>query len=279
MRRLLRIFPCFYVYLLTLFVLTYLNVISVDYSAIFFAMFYVQNLNVFQNTELFASSWLVKHSWSLSVEEQFYLVYPFVFAGLKKLIVGHPVKLVVLASLVCTFFRGLNYSFPEISRMIGGVFFMHADFLLYGGVLCIVLQQYAQPIKTRLFPVRYGLLALAAVVALYSARVEYYSGINILIFGNLILFSNAYILLFFLLYPESVLGKWFEARPIKWIGLLSYSLYVWQQLFMGSKNLWSEYGFLATFPFSLLAVFAASIASYYLVERPFLRMKKLYSAI
>jgi peptidoglycan/LPS O-acetylase OafA/YrhL len=89
-RRLLRIFPCFYFFILTLFLLSEIKVIEVDGTALLFALLYIQNFVVFQNTELFPTSWLVKHSWSLSVEEQFYLIYPFLVKPLLRKIILNP---------------------------------------------------------------------------------------------------------------------------------------------------------------------------------------------
>ena len=55
----------------------------------------------------------------------------------------------------------------------------------------------------------------------------------------------------------------FVARSI---GLLSYSLYLWQQVFI--------YGdFKLGAPFNLMAITAAATLSYFLIEKPFLRLK------
>ncbi len=277
MRRLLRIFPAFYFYLLTLSLLSYLGIISIDSLAIFFALFYVQNLNVFQNDELFTSSWLVQHSWSLSVEEQFYVVFPFLLKKLKGVLQNHLFMTMVVITLICSFFRALNYSFPEVSRMTGGVFFMHCDFLVYGGVLALFITQYRDYLTEKLFSFRYYLLIIAIIVLVFASRYEYHSVVNIIISGNLILFANLYILLFFLLFPNSTIGNILEYEIVKSIGKLSYSLYIWQQLFLGSTELWIEYGVLTLFPYNIPIIFICAVCSYYFIEKPFLRLKKAYS--
>ena len=54
LRRILRIFPCFYLYLLLLFLLKIMNIIEIEVETILFAGFYLQNLNVFQLEPLFS---------------------------------------------------------------------------------------------------------------------------------------------------------------------------------------------------------------------------------
>jgi peptidoglycan/LPS O-acetylase OafA/YrhL len=67
-----------------------------------------------------------------------------------------------------------------------------------------------------------------------------------------------------MLHPQSLIGSILETRLLRWIGRLSYSLYLWQQLFLGSgMKMW---------PWKLAACLVAATASYYLVERPALRL-------
>jgi peptidoglycan/LPS O-acetylase OafA/YrhL len=63
-----------------------------------------------------------------------------------------------------------------------------------------------------------------------------------------------------------------EARPIRWIGRLSYSLYIWQQLFLVSsaESHPLPMGALQKFPMNVVFVFAAAIVSYYIIERRFM---------
>ncbi len=275
-RRLLRIFPAFYFYLIVLGILSCFKIIFIESSAILYAAFYIQNFNVFQNAKLFATSWLVEHSWSLSVEEQFYVIFPFSLSMLRAALLKKTLLTLLLVTSFCSFFRMVNYSFPEISRITGGVFFMHCDFLFYGGVIALYIETIRATWREFLYPMRYFLLALAFILSIYSSRLEYYSSVNILIFGNLILFSNSYILLFFLLFPNSVLGRFFENSIIQFIGMLSYSVYIWQQLFLGSSSDWMKYKFLTFFPYNIFMILICALFSYFFIEKPFLRIKTAY---
>jgi len=60
-----------------------------------------------------------------------------------------------------------------------------------------------------------------------------------------------------------------EARPLVFIGGLSYSLYLWQQPFVNRH----ADGIINSFPFHLLLAFGAALVSYYLVEQPVLALR------
>lgn len=226
-RRLLRIFPAFYFYLFALFFLSYFSIIELNKDAILIAFLYIQNFTTFQNTNWFTSSWLVVHSWSLSVEEQFYIIYPLIFTKFSKIINNKPLLIVIILCLIGTFFRALNYSYPEISRMVLGSFFMHADFLLIGCILAITLDQYKDILQKHLAPYKNILLLTSLIFCLIASSIEYKHGIFIIISGLVILFSNTFIILYFLLFPLSKLGIFMENKTLSYIGKLSYSIYIW----------------------------------------------------
>jgi peptidoglycan/LPS O-acetylase OafA/YrhL len=58
---------------------------------------------------------------------------------------------------------------------------------------------------------------------------------------------------------------------MRFIGVLSYSRYLWQQLFLDR----SSDGIVTTFPVNVGAAFVAAAASYFIVERPFLSLKEV----
>jgi len=72
-------------------------------------------------------------------------------------------------------------------------------------------------------------------------------------------------------HPASRFLSW---SPVAFLGVLSYSLYLWQQPFV-NRNSSSA---LTHFPLNCLFALAAALASYYLVEKPFLKMKKRFES-
>ena len=69
--------------------------------------------------------------------------------------------------------------------------------------------------------------------------------------------------------------SWFlNTRLLVFIGMISYSWYIWQQLFLFTCGRYFNNEQLFRFPINLLMSFAAACASYYLIEKTFERLKK-----
>jgi peptidoglycan/LPS O-acetylase OafA/YrhL len=75
------------------------------------------------------------------------------------------------------------------------------------------------------------------------------------------------------IYPSSVLGRVLDFPVLKWVGRLSYSLYIWQQLFIFPTILAnSPFGALQHFPVSIVFIFVLAAISYYLIEKPMIQV-------
>jgi peptidoglycan/LPS O-acetylase OafA/YrhL len=73
----------------------------------------------------------------------------------------------------------------------------------------------------------------------------------------------------FVRYPATTAGRVLNARPIVFVGALSYSLYLWQQVFLNRAST----AWINAFPVNLALAFAAALTSYYVIERPALRLR------
>jgi peptidoglycan/LPS O-acetylase OafA/YrhL len=71
-------------------------------------------------------------------------------------------------------------------------------------------------------------------------------------------------------YHTGIVGTVLNSRPLVFAGVLSYSLYLWQQLFFNRHSALP----INQFPMNVVLVIAASLGSYYLIEQPTLRLRQ-----
>jgi peptidoglycan/LPS O-acetylase OafA/YrhL len=202
--------------------------------------------------------WYLGHLWSLSVEEQFYFLWPGVLKKWYRHRVAILLGVVAFAPLyraVCHFLRlhgRADETFPAV-----------ADVLAIGCLLAI-LQSYLPRIKTYWAGM---MLAPIALVPVYVGVLHYHITAVLLFFLWPVMHGSiAGLVIHVVQNPYRILN----AKPVAWLGKISYSLYLWQQLFMYGQHPKPWY-------FVAFAVGLAS-ASYYLVEQPMLRLRERRSA-
>jgi peptidoglycan/LPS O-acetylase OafA/YrhL len=73
--------------------------------------------------------------------------------------------------------------------------------------------------------------------------------------------------------PKSFATRLLEWSPLRWVGRISYSLYLWQQLFFTERFLGTRpLGRLEVWPINLVLTFVLATLSYYGIERPLVRL-------
>ena len=101
--------------------------------------------------------------------------------------------------------------------------------------------------------------------------VNRYSGYTVVsVFGTSIVNASLAVLIHrSVYYSRDWMGRFLNWKPIAFVGVLSYSLYLWQQLFLNrSSTAWVN-----AFPQNLLFAVATALGSYFLLEKPFLRLR------
>lgn len=242
-RRIRRIFPAYYVFLLAM-------LLTPTPAADFFAAA-VYAVNYF-----WSGDWHLAHTWSLAVEEQFYLVLPFTMVWLKD-----KFYLVLIASLlICPIIRLLYLkNFVELPY-----FEAVADSLAVGCLLAVFRERlhetrYLAFLNSKIC---YLLPVLAISLSLLLGFPKYYDK---KVYVALIMpIQN---ILIALTLDWCILKEFrvLQFKPLVFIGLISYSLYLWQQPFLypgWDVSIWLKAGLAFTF----------AVLSYYLIERPFLKL-------
>lgn len=257
LRRTLRIFPAFYVFLLAMGILAAAGIISLRPGDMLHAATYTTNYH-------YDRTWWLGHIWSLSVEEQFYLIWPFliVLAGTRKAMTG--AVAVVLAAPALRF--ALLMIYPGKHFWMGEIFPLVADALATG---CLLAGFREALISNRWYR---GLLESRAFVLIpvFALLANSYPGgrIHSAILDSAVNIAIAIAVDRYVRMPATVTGKFLNWRPVAFVGTLSYSLYLWQQPILRHGET------LLPFPISLLCVFALAWLSYRFVESPFLALRK-----
>ena len=217
-------------------------------------------------------SWYLGHFWSLAVEEHFYLLWPTVLVlfGLRK--GAYACALLLLAVPV---WRLLDFRFQFIPAP-GGLFWgrtdVHADFLAAGCLAALLLEseQLRELARRHLTSWRWGAIAAAIVAATWATSAGWKLGFALM---TLTAWLIPLLLIGTVFHPARAMGRFLETGPMRWIGRLSYSLYLWQQVLL----VWPPWqvpalGPLHTFPTNVAAVFVLASLSHYLVEQPLIEL-------
>ena len=259
-RRFFRIIPVFYLLLFVVSVSSMLHIIPSGLTHVLAAGLFLRD------TKIGWHDWFTGHTWSLAVEEQFYLGFP-LFLLLSKprhrsRWMGFTLVLFLLWSFLAQY-AGLTGVF--LSSAIVGFSCINV------GVLLAMFEPDARRLAASLHP----------AVALLAGIFVFYPPFPTVPLGNaihalLVPFCIATMLMYTISqkgWAASVL----KSGPVQWVGLVSYSAYLWQQLFTAPL---SSYGISwggAMLSFALLLVPIVAI-SYYCVERPCMRLGRRFSA-
>jgi peptidoglycan/LPS O-acetylase OafA/YrhL len=248
------------------------------FQGVLYTLFYVANwVQIGQEASGIGA---LSHAWSLSVEEQFYLIWPLLLilllkSRMNRLGIAAVLSLLIAISIgwsTLLWQNGHNYL-----RMYFGSDTRACE--LFIGCLAALILHWGLVPRTKSIRNALGLtsiLALAgtvyAVVALevHSAFL-YRGGFALIAIGTAALIAD--VVLF-----RSTISRVLEFRPLVWLGKISYGLYLWHfPIFEGSRQALENR--LNPFAYQGLrfgAVLIVASASFYLLEKPFLRLKGRY---
>ena len=260
-RRAFRILPPLYFYIAFVAISSHWTGLSVSTSEIVVALTFTRNLIFHPHV------WEFQHFWSLCIEEQFYLLWPLalIFAlkrGGKAAAAKMSLILIVLAPMlrVATYFVIHRQTLRiDVQTTLP----CRMDALMFG---CLAALTIGTPAFERIYDFaskRIWIFPLFVWVPsnLLTWRFENYYSLPIGITLDGI--SIALFLVWCARNPQSIVGRFLNFKPIAHIGLISYSLYIWQTYFLHESNM----TFAGRFPQSILFIFLAAEVSWHTVER------------
>ena len=251
-RRVFRILPPALTYLGVVFILGQAGIIVCSWSAIRSALFLYTNY-----TAMSEAAWRIGHFWSLSVEEHFYLFWPalLILSGVKK-----GLRTAGGIAIAIVFWRMYDDRVHLLARLLHMPALIEdpyrtdlvADALLWGCCLAFLL---LPPMRRRLNPALSTALAIVTAALMGYLYCFHVSHVTMLVH-----FLPTVLLGVIVTAPTSPIGRFLELAPMRFIGKLSYSIYIWQELFLRTTP--------ARLPVAYVCIFACAYLSYRFVETP-----------
>jgi peptidoglycan/LPS O-acetylase OafA/YrhL len=279
LRRMLRLFPALYTMLAALALYALVSPPELRDAllpALGFSALYLGNVAFFWGVPF---SW-VGHTWSLALEEQFYVVWPAVlvaFARRRRLVLLTGLAaLVVVAALVYRVALGVD---PQ------GFLLQRPDALMVGCLLALVRWRWPAFVNDRCRPAVVGAVSLAALLALVVSD-ERWLDEDRFVRGLFlpVAVATAIVIGHVISQPPgdarraSPVARALSVTPLVKAGRISYGLYLWHYpVFMLVAAQPSLPGLTAGAA-KVVFTFAVALASWYLVERPALRLKRRFTA-
>jgi peptidoglycan/LPS O-acetylase OafA/YrhL len=271
-RRCFRILPPYYAALVVFSVVALLGIIPLNYADLPSCLLFYRNYMPLGVGE--PGGFYTAHFWTLAIEEHFYLLWPMLLLVVKPRRAG---KTAFLLAMLVFCWRVVEGHFQLLAGWLPQANLLtrtdtRMDGLLWGCLAAI----YFPRIQRLVGRVRFSQLWLVPVALLVVTQIMHVPALTLwrAILLPLLLISTV-------TQPASWLGRTLEWQPIRWIGTLAFSLYLWQELFLPEiASVMARGGFreLQRPPWNLLALLVAACLSRYLIEIPMNRMGHRLSA-
>jgi peptidoglycan/LPS O-acetylase OafA/YrhL len=262
-RRSLRIFPAFYVFMAVMAILWAMGIIPEHWPSFLAAATYMRAY--YRD----AQGIFIAHTWSLSIEEQFYLAWPLILLRLRR-------ERAMLAALTTVIMMPLvrlamYWLTPTLRGHEGYMIQGWIDTIMVGCLLALLKGDARWERCHRRYLNAWtasALMALAFVVTpyVYSKLEGRIAGAyGLAVFYSIQPICIGAVLLYVVENSKSFAGKILNTALLRHIGVISYSLYLWQQLFTSPE--------MHLFPLGLLYLLIVAESSYWFIEQPALRLR------
>ncbi len=251
-RRTLRILPAAFLYLGVVALFMHFGTLTSSWPSIAASALFVRNY--------IGISYSTAHFWSLSVEEHFYLFLPSFLLYVRRYRIATLCTLAA-ASVICSVLRQHGVLGGSKADTFGTLYW--CCFLLLPAALAIGLQNGLVRARAGKYAKPWIVIPLClAIASIFHPK------------SPLICLLPAAMLTSTLLHPKNWISRFLELGFLKFIGKISFGLYLWQQVIFNGRfdagN--SPFGIAHSFPYNFLLVGCLATASYYLLERPCMRL-------
>lgn len=270
-RRFLRLLPPLLIYYTIVFFCMMFKLIAATSTGLIMSFTYLYNFVPvkYYTTEL-------GHTWSLAVEEQFYLIWPFVL-----LFVFKARKLLTIIGLVVVSCIVLLYYLPTVvinsdtgPVLLSKFYFVKRWFLpavapiMIGSAFAIITDAWHEKLSKNVT----GNRAMLFVSMVLYLSVLFLPKVLSTMYPIFLAFGVSLFLLWLFYNQDSKICRVLEFQPTVYIGKISYGIYVYHGFFIGTGP--SDDLMVKRFPLNLILTIIVTIISYEFIERRVLKLKK-----
>lgn len=236
-RRVLRIFPAFYAFWVGIVALQLVRGREVTWPHAWSAFLYVSNY--FQALAPRPENGF-SHTWSLAVEEQFYLLWPLIFLWCRGDLEKMTRVLIGFIVAAATYRLMLVYGFDVNERYLYQAFDTRGDNLLVGCLLAVLLKRRTLSSLWRVSTAHPAMplvtVSLLVISVLYGEEYvfRYRDAVSFTIEPMLF----AILLVQLIALSSTPWWSWLDAAPVRYLGLISYPLYLYQNVTLYPVRKW-----------------------------------------
>jgi peptidoglycan/LPS O-acetylase OafA/YrhL len=275
-RRVLRIFPAYYCFVTVSFLIDYFRGHPWDWALGLSGVLYVVN---YYNATHGNPPTSIAHAWSLAIEEQFYVLWPLVLLALARRRRANALTILAVIIAAIAAWRSFLYLDLHVGTAYAyNAFDTRFDNLAVGCFLALCAgQSWFLPLARAVS--RSAALPIVTLVLLIISRVETTAAYHYSIGFTLDAVLVMVLLVQVLLLHRHPMWSWLQHPVAHYLGIISYPLYLWPGWGLGVGKWLHLLPLAGQFMVGVATCIAVASGSYFLIEKPFLNLKKRFSSL